>query len=199
MTILYPVGNGLYVNITNRCPCACSFCIRNNGEGVYGSGSLWLEVEPTVDQVMEAFEAQDLDSFREIVFCGYGEPLERIHLVEAVCRKLRTMTRTPIRVNTNGLSDLIHGRPTASQLEGLVDCISISLNAASPQAYLEVTQPCFGVGSFDAMLRFAADCKKVIPKVRFTVVDVIPRDEIQRCQELADKMGIPLRVRKYES
>ena len=119
MTIVYPVGKGLYVNLTNRCPCACKFCIRQNGEGVYGSDSLWLEREPTVEETVAALEAAGLATCEEVVFCGYGEPTERLDELLAVARHIRTVTpKLSIRVNTNGLCDLIVGAPTAARFEG---------------------------------------------------------------------------------
>ena len=81
MTILYPAKDGLYVNLTNRCPCSCTFCLRNNGDGVYGSGSLWLEHEPSFEEILEELKKQNLAQYNELVFCGYGEPTERLDVL----------------------------------------------------------------------------------------------------------------------
>ena len=199
MTVLYPLEDGLYVNVTNQCPCACTFCIRQNGDSVKDSGSLWFtEEEPSAAQIIAAFDGFDMSQFKEIVFCGYGEPLERMDVVAEVARYVREHVKLPIRVNTNGLSDLIHGRAhTARELEGLVDVMSISLNAPDADSFLAVTNSKFGKPSYDAMLQFAADCKEIFPKVMFTVVDVISAEQIAQCQVIADEMGIPLRVRQY--
>ena len=124
--------------------------------------------------------------------------MEQLDTLIATCRYLRGVTDRKIRINTNGLSDLIHGKPTAHLLEGLVDSISISLNAGTPKEYNRITRPVYGEAAFDAMLKFAEDCKKYIPHVMFTVVDVISPEEISAAQAVADKMGIPLRVRAYE-
>ena len=133
-----------------------------------------------------------------MVFCGYGEPLERLDVVCDVARYLRTVTDLPIRLNTNGLSDLINNREhTAFDLKGLIDVISISLNAPDAKAYQKVTNSAFGEKSFDAMLSFAKDSKEIAKKVVFTVVDVISAEDIAKCQKIADDMGIPLRVREY--
>lgn len=199
MTILYPVGNHLYVNLTNKCPCACTFCIRQNGDGAYGSDSLWLDHDPDMNEVRAAFEKWNLSDFTELVFCGYGEPTEALDaLIETA--KYAKMLRgcPPIRLNTNGLSDLIHGAPTAHLLSGLIDTVSISLNAGTKDAYLAVTRPKWD-SAFEAMQQFAADCKEYVPHVMFTVVDVIPAEEIAPAQKVADDLGIPLRVRKYDS
>jgi len=199
MTILYPVGEHLYVNLTNRCPCACTFCIRQNGDGAYGSDSLWLEHEPDLDEVKKAFEQWNLADFTELVFCGYGEPTEALLLLIETAKYARTLPNCPpIRLNSNGLSDLIHRVPTAHMLEGIVDTVSISLNAGTEKEYLAVTRPKWE-NAFAAMQKFASDCKKYVPHVMFTVVDVIPKEEIEAAQAVADRLGIPLRVRKYDS
>ena len=89
MTITYQVKNAIYVNLTNRCPCACTFCLRKNGAGVYGSDSLWLEREPTLDEVISSIDAWDYSRFREVVFCGYGEPTERLDVLLAAAAHLK--------------------------------------------------------------------------------------------------------------
>lgn len=199
MTILYPVGQHLYVNLTNKCPCACTFCIRQNGDGAYGSDSLWLEHDPDLDEIKAAFAKWDLSQFTELVFCGYGEPTEALPMLLQTAEYAKTLPGCPpIRLNTNGLSDLIHGKPTASDFAGLIDIVSISLNAGTEKEYMAVTRPKWD-NAFEAMQKFALDCKKFVPKVMFTVVDVIPQSEIEAAQAVADRLGIPLRVRKYDS
>ena len=199
MTILYPVGQHLYVNLTNQCPCACTFCIRQNGDGAYGSDSLWLEHAPDFDEVKAAFAKWDLSAFTELVFCGYGEPTEALELLLMTAVYARSLPGCPpVRLNTNGLSDLIHGKPTAALLKGVIDTVSISLNAGTEAEYMAVTRPKWD-NAFAAMQKFAADCKQYVPKVMFTVVDVIPQGEIDAAQAVADSLGIQLRVRKYDS
>lgn len=196
--MLYTVGNKIYVNLTNRCPCACTFCIRQNGDGAYGSDSLWLEREPTVDEVIAEFGKYDISKYTEVVFCGYGEPMERAEDVAFIGRYVKENLGLPVRLNTNGLGDRINGKPTAEMLEGAVDIVSISLNQCDREKYNAVTRPKWEDG-FDAMISFAADCKKFVPKVMFTVVDVIPPEDISRCKALAMSLGIELRVRPYDS
>lgn len=199
MTILYPVGEHLYVNLTNRCPCNCTFCIRQNGDGAYGSDSLWLEHEPTFPEVKEAFTHWNLADFTELVFCGYGEPTEQLQLLVTTARYAKTLPGCPpVRLNTNGLADLIYDAPVAEELQGAIDVVSISLNAGTKEAYLAVTRPKWD-NAYEALQKFAVDCKKYVPKVMFTVVDVIPPEEIEAAQKVADSLGIPLRVRKYDS
>lgn len=199
MTILYTVGDKLYVNMTNRCPCRCTFCIRNNGDGAYGSDSLWLEREPTADEIKAEFEKYgDLSQFSEVVFCGYGEPMERADELAAIAGWLKEKYDVKIRLNTNGLGDKINGRATAEMLKDRIDIVSVSLNSCDREKYNAVTRPKWD-DAFEAMLGFASDCKKYVPKVMFTVVDVISDEEIEGSKALAEKLGIELRVRSYDS
>ncbi len=199
MTVAYKVKNGLYLNITNRCPCACTFCLRQNGDSVYGSDSLWLEREPTSAEIKAAVDAYDLSDFDEVVFCGYGEPTERLDALLEVARYIKSKLEVPIRINTNGLSDLINGERTAPMLSGVIDTVSISLNASNKEDYFKVVRPRFGICSFDAMLAFARDCTSFVPHVVMTVVDVVTSKEEQaRCRAICESVGAALRVRRYE-
>ncbi|MBN9645900.1 MULTISPECIES: TIGR04100 family radical SAM protein [Terrisporobacter] len=195
MTILYDYKESLYVNITNKCPCSCVFCIRKETDHVGNSDSLWLDHEPTVEEVKNEFKKFNLENYDEIVFCGYGEPLVRINEVIEIAKYIRSISDLKIRINTNGLSDLIHNKKTAILLKDKIDSVSISLNAPNKIRYNEVTRPKFGEKSFDALLNFAKDCKDYIEEVNFSVVDEINNDEIEEAQKLADKMNIVLRVR----
>ena len=200
MTATYRVGNGLYVNLTNRCPCACTFCIRQNGDGVYGSDSLWLEREPTADEVCASIEA-NLGDCGELVFCGYGEPTERLDaLLEVAARFRAAHPSIPVRVNTNGLSDLIAGEPTAHRFKGLVDTVSVSLNAPTAEEYARLCRPKFGAAAYPALLKFAEEVKGVVPNTILTVVgtEALTPEKEAACRRIAASLGIPLRVRRFE-
>ncbi|MBQ6915305.1 MAG: radical SAM protein [Kiritimatiellae bacterium] len=202
MTITYQVKNSIYVNLTNRCPCACSFCLRNKGPGVYGSGSLWLEREPTLEEVVADLDGCDLKRFREVVFCGYGEPTERLDVLLAAAEHLKS--RDPslrVRVNTNGLSDLVNGKPTAALFAGKVDCLSISLNTDDPAEYLAMCRPKFGDAAYPALLNFAREAAACLPEVVMTVVGepVTSQEKQRRCRAIAEGLGARLRVRPYEA
>lgn len=199
MTITYKVKNGIYVNMTNRCPCSCTFCLRHNGEGIFGSDSLWLEHEPTVQEICESLDTWDLAKFDEVVFCGYGEPTERLGDLLKVAAYIKSKSTISIRINTNGLADLIWNENTAPMLKGLIDTVSVSLNATSKEEYLRIVRPKFGIESYDAMLRFTQECVKYVPNVVMTVVDVVTSPEEQeRCREICNSIGATLRVRPYE-
>ncbi|MBR7008317.1 MAG: TIGR04100 family radical SAM protein [Ruminococcus sp.] len=200
MNISYEIGNKLYLNITNKCPCNCTFCIRNNGDGAYGSDPLWLEHQPSAEEVIADLKKRDLDSYEEIIFCGYGEPTNEFEILKETARYIKSVSKTPLRLNTNGLGRLINKRDIAPELEGLIDTVSVSLNASDAQAYDAVTRPSFkGVNCFEEMLSFAKDADKYVPKAVLTVVDVIGEEEIAKSQAIADSVGIELRVRKYEA
>jgi len=200
MTITYPVKRGIYVNMTNRCPCACTFCLRKNSDSVYGSDPLWLDREPTVEEVCASLDKWDLSQYEEIVFCGYGEPTERLDDLLTVARYLKSKSDIRIRINTNGLSDLIHGKRTAPLLEDLIDVVSISLNATNAEDYLKVVRPKFGLPSYEAMLTFTKDCTAYVPQVVMTVVDVVTSPEEQeKSRQICQSLGATLRIRPYES
>lgn len=196
--ILYIYGGKLYANLTNRCPCRCSFCIRGQADGLGSAQSLWLEHDPSWEEIQKAFESYDLKKYGEVIFCGYGEPMCALdHLLKA-CQYLKGLPfPVKTRLNTNGLGDLIQGRPTAPLLKGWIDAVSISLNAPDAERFNTLCRPSFGTDAYEAMLHFAEECKEVIPKVQFSVVDVISPEEIDRCRKIAEGMGIPLRVRHF--
>jgi len=202
MTITYQVKNAVYVNLTNRCPCSCTFCLRQNGPGVFGSGPLWLEREPTLEETMESLGQWDFTRFREVVFCGYGEPTERLDVLLAVAAHLKA--RDPalrVRVNTNGLSDLINGKPTAPLFVGKVDCLSISLNTDDPAEYLTLCRPRFGEAAYPAMLKFTKEAAAILPSVVMTVVGepITSLEKQERCRKIAEGVGARLRVRPCET
>ena len=196
MTIFYPVGQNLYVNLTNQCPCSCTFCIRQNGDGAYGSDSLWLEHTPTFEEVQTACP-KDLGKYHEIVFCGYGEPTEALDVLCQTAAYLKQQPGCPpLRINTNGLSDLIHGAPTAHRFQDLIDTVSISLNAPNAEEYDKVTRPSFP-NAYAAMLDFAEECGRLMKHTQLSIVDVLPQEDIDACQKIADERGVHLKVRKF--
>lgn len=199
MCITYIVEDRLYVNITNKCSNRCDFCIRNNGDGAYGSDSLWLEREPTVSEVLDSIFARDLSLFTELVFCGYGEPTYR--LVDAVEIAKTVKSRFPgtqVRINTNGQSDLINGRDTAADYEGAFDTVSISLNTPTAEKYQRICHSVYGERSFDSMINFAKNVKNYVKNTQFSVVkQTLTDDEIKLCEKISRECGVYLRLRDY--
>ncbi|MCL2698461.1 MAG: TatD family nuclease-associated radical SAM protein [Oscillospiraceae bacterium] len=185
----------LYANVTNRCPCSCIFCLRDSGKGVGSAESLWLAHEPGYEEIITAFDAVNLDGITEIVFCGYGEPMERADLVISVCKYIKQKCTLPLRLNTNGLVTMINPGFDLSAL-AVFDSVSVSLNAADEAEYLRVTKPKFGAAAYTAMLFFAREAKKYTDIV-LTIVDIIGEEQIEQCRRLARSMDIPLRVRHF--
>jgi len=200
-TILYEVHNNLYVNLTNKCPCACTFCLRQNHDSLNpdSDDTLWLEREPSLEEVKAEFDKFDMSKYDELVFCGYGEPTERLDVLLQVAKFVKEKYGKTIRVNTNGQANLIWGRDTTADFEGLVDVISISLNNPDPKKYQEIVRSKFGDVSFDAMIKFAGDVRKYVPSVVLsTVATTISHEEEVKCQEICDKLGVTYRIRPYE-
>lgn len=195
--VLYDYASGLYVNLTNRCPCRCEFCIRDMVDSLGDADSLWLKREPTVSEVKEMLGQWKLSNYTELVFCGYGEPMERLDDVLQLCRYVKETTHLKTRINTNGLSDLLHGHRTAPELSGLVDAISISLNAASAEKYDSLCHPKFGLEAWPAILRFTEEVKQYVPDVTMSVVGgTIPEQDVDICRQIAQtQLGVKFRVR----
>ena len=190
MEILYKVHNNLYINLTNRCPYSCTFCLRQKMDKVGESDTLWLLREPTAEEVIEEFKKWDVDSFHEIVFCGFGEPTEAFDVLKKVAEFIKSKYNKPIRLNTNGVGSLINKRNIAPELKGLIDTVSISLNNPDPEEYAKLVRSKYGVKSFQEMIDFAKECKKYVPNVVMSTVDTtISHEEEKKCKEICDKIG----------
>lgn len=196
--IIYTYGNKVYLNITNACPCDCEFCVRHNKSGLGDMGSLWLDHEPTVDEIKAAVDAFDWTDIESVVFCGFGEPTCAFNKLLETASYIKSIKNIKIRLNTNGLSDLINKcNNSAEQMAGLIDSVSVSLNAPDAQSYDNIVHPKFGLKAFDAMIKFTKDCKKYIPSVKMTVVDTIGEEAVEKCKKLCDENGFDLKVRTY--
>ena len=201
MTISYEYEGALYVSLTNRCDCACVFCLRHNGhKGSIYADDLWLEHEPTREEALDDLRKRDLPSYRELVFCGFGEPMFRtddiLWLVDRLKEEVPGLP--PVRINTNGHANLIQGRDVTADLAGRIDTVSISLNGSTAEEYCAVTQPKDGVRGWEAMLDFTRRATAYVPHVVMTIVDKDKTpEEIQRCRTLAESLGARLRVRAY--
>ena len=199
MCITYIVEGKLYVNITNKCSNRCEFCIRNNGDGAYGSDSLWLEREPSREEILDSIFSRELSEFPELIFCGYGEPTYRLDDAVFVAKEVKKRyPQIKVRINTNGHSDLINGRNTAPDYEGAFDTVSISLNTPSAARYQQICHSVYGEASFDALLRFAGEVKKYVPTVALSAVkETLTSDEIEECKQICHDLGVTLRLRDY--
>ncbi len=199
MTIVYKVHNNLYVNLTNRCSCSCVFCLRQNRDHMEESDSLWLDHEPTLQEVKDAFAKEDMSQYEEVVFCGFGEPTERMDLLLEVAAFVKENYQKPIRINTNGQANLINGRDVAPELKGLVDTISISLNTPNEEKYNEMVRSIYGDKAYGAMLDFAREAKKYVPNVVLSTVDTtLSKEEEEQCRQICEKLAVTYRIRPWE-
>ena len=201
MTITYEVDGGLYLNITNRCSNRCDFCIRNNGDGAYGSDPLWLVREPSREEILDAVFARELSKYKEIVFCGYGEPTYRLEDAVFVSKEIKkAYPALPIRINTNGQSDLILGIDSAKMYEGAFDTVSISLNTPNAEKYAEICHPVYREAAYSAMIEFAKNVNKYVQSVVFSVVrQTLTEKELSECEKIARDVGAALKIRDYIS
>ena len=189
----------VYVNITNDCNCDCVFCLRSMKEMAKES-SLWIEHDPSIEEITAELDRLPWEYVREVVCCGFGEPLIRLDTVLSVLRYVKEYHPSVLtRVNTNGLGELEHGFEFADCFLGLLDTISISLNASNAERYLALTRSKFGISSYEAMLTFAEHCKPYVPNVVLTVVEKVENEEeIELCRKICAERGLNLRVRTYE-
>lgn len=197
-SISYEYGGSLYVNMTNKCPNRCDFCVRNNSSGSIYAEDLWYKgAEPTKEEILAELKSRDLLKYREIVFCGYGEPACRWDDMMWLCDRIKEMGSFLIRINTNGLADLITGKDAASELDGRADAVSVSLNASTAEKYDAVCHSRFGLDAFPAVLRFTGMAVINVPYVRMTVVSTMPAAEIEDCRRIAARLGADFHVREY--
>jgi len=190
-----PRPHTAYLNITNRCTNSCSFCVRNYSSGLSGY-KLWLDREPTADEVWRSFLGELKESDKEVVWCGFGEPTIRLDIVLGLTRKIRhAYPHLKIRLDTDGLAQSRSSdREVAKELKDAgIDSVSISLNAESKKKYDELCKPSL-TGAYQAVLDFAKDCRRYFSLVRLTVVDVEGID-ISKCRVIADTLGCDFKVR----
>lgn len=190
--IAYKIRESLYLNITNRCTSRCTFCAKFHSDYVKGH-NLKLTAEPTEQELRSAIG--DPAKYKEIVFCGYGEPLVRLDLVKSLAAWIKSQGGR-VRINTNGHGNAINKRDVLPELDGLVDSVSISLNAHDAETYNRICQPAFK-DAYSAVLEFIKEAKKHIPDVQVTVVTAEGVD-VKRCEDISAELGVKLRVRKLD-
>jgi len=192
--IAYQIRNSLYLNVTNRCTNRCVFCSKRSDFFVKGH-YLKLDDEPTVEEILDA--VGDPTPYDEVVFCGFGEPTLRLEDLKVIARELRKRGARKIRLNTDGLANLVHGRNVVPELAEVIDSVSVSLNAPDGETYASICPNPYGPDSFNHLIEFVREAKKHFKEVQVTVVD-LPGLDVEACRRLAeDELKVPFRVREY--
>ena len=196
--IIYTFEGSPYFNITNKCPCSCVFCVRDKKDVVGEAKKMWHDKQPEFADVKAAIDAFDWQDYNEAVFCGYGEPTNALDLLlEAAEYMKKTHPAVKLRLNTNGLSDLINGKSTAALICKNIDSVSVSLNEMTSEKFDKITRNIFPGRAFEALLKFTGDCVKCGADVRMTVVDIISAEDIEKARKICESTGAKFRVREF--
>jgi len=179
----YTIRDSIYVNVTNACDAKCTFCPRTHDNFEVKGYDLRRPKDPSEADIVEAIgDPMDYD---EVVFCGFGEPMLRLETVKAVARYVKANGgRT--RLNTNGHSDLIHKRETAPELVGLIDVVSVSLNAQDRDTFERHCPSAFSPDGFTPMLDFIKSARDAGLEVVCTAVDGLEGVDMEACRRLAE-------------
>ncbi|HYA37941.1 MAG TPA: TatD family nuclease-associated radical SAM protein [Candidatus Methylomirabilis sp.] len=190
-TVGYTLRDSRYLNITNRCTLRCAFCPKFNGEWTVQDYPLRLTREPTLEEIVAA--AGNPEDYREIVFCGLGEPTLRLYTLLEAAARLRPRTKR-IRLNTDGLANLVYGRDVTPDMEGLIDALSVSLNAQDAETYNLHCRPKLP-GAFEAVLDFVKCARDFVPEITLTAIDGLPGVDVVACEKIAQRLGVHFRRR----
>ncbi len=191
----YTLHGSRYLNITNRCTLRCAFCPKFNGNWTVRDYDLRLRgAEPTADDIVAA--VGDPDEIDEVVFCGLGEPTLRLYTLIEVAARLRGNVPR-VRLNTDGLANLVYGRDVTPDFEDIVQALSVSLNAQDETTYNRHCRPLLP-GAYDAMLDFVKHAREFVPEVTLTAIDGLPGVDIGACRRIADDLGVGFRRRALD-
>lgn len=197
--IIYTLEGGTYFNLTNKCPCNCAFCIRSKQDAVGEAGRLWFDEEPTFEEIKNAIDAYDFSDVDTAVFCGYGEPTNALDNLIAAAKYLKEVKPSiKLRLNTNGLSDLINEKSTAKLICEYIDIISVSLNNPDSEQYDKITKNIYPGRAFDALVKFTKECVACGNEVHMTVVDVISEENIEKSRQLCEDLGATFILRSFD-
>lgn len=197
MSIVYRYGSNLYINLTNRCPCSCVFCVRDSTPRLGDADSLWLKEEPSPEEILRELKKYDMGDVDQVVFCGYGEPTERLNALLTTARLVRSELGKTIRLDTNGLGNLVNGRDIVPDIAGTIDSVSISLNAPDAETYKKITRCRFDAEEAYASLNnFITECKERIGAVTLSIVGgYLSEEDEEKCAEIAKSLGVKFRIR----
>jgi TatD DNase family protein len=192
--IAYPIRNNLYLNITNRCTNRCGFCTRQYSNFVMGH-NLKLNIEPRASDIISAIE--DISNYKEVVFCGYGEPTLRLGVIKKVAFYIKNKGGA-VRLTTNGQANLINGGNVVPELKGLIDRVSVSLNAPDEATYKELCRPLYGKEAYSSLRGFLEECANNGIDIIITCLDLIGDEGVAACGKIAGELGAEFRLRHLD-
>ena len=196
-SIVYWLDKNLYLNITNKCSNNCYFCFKKFKNGIK-EFNLKLEQEPSIENVKEELKTKiNIKNWNEVVFCGFGEPLNRLDLVLKVTPWIKKHYRKKVRVDTNGQGYLLNnGIDVIKELkEAGIDKVRVSLNAHDKETYNEVCNPKFE-NAYEKILEFIKKALEENLETEVTAV-TIPEVELTKTRERVEKMGAKFIIREY--
>lgn len=191
--IAYQIRNSLYLNITNQCTLACRFCPKHTDYEVKGH-FLKLAHEPNIEEIFQSMGHPE--NYDEVVFCGYGEPTRRLEILKLIAARMKERGVKRVRLNTDGLANMIYRRNVAEELKGLIDAVSISVNAADAATYANICPSVYGEDAYAEVINFVKECRKYIPEVVITAV-ALPEISVESMLRLAEDLGVKLKMREY--
>lgn len=192
--LVYDIGDNRYINIGKTCTLRCTFCPKQHGSWQVHEFNLKLARMPTSAQLIEALG--DISRVNEVVFCGFSEPTLRLNVLLQVARWAK-LQGGYVRVNTDGLGNLVHGRNILPELAECVDAVSISLNAQDERHYEQHCQPQLP-GSYQSLREFITLAPRYINSVTVTAIDGLAGVDIAACETIAHQAGAAFRRRMLD-
>ncbi|ABM26103.1 Radical SAM domain protein [Shewanella sp. W3-18-1] len=178
-TLVYDIRKSRYLNITGRCTLRCVFCPKHNGSKQIHEYQLALTHQPKPEEIIPLLG--NVHDFEEYVFCGYGEPTLNLPTLIAVAKEIKQRGGR-VRVNTDGLGNLVHRRNILPELAECVDSLSISLNADNEAAYNQHCRPKLA-DSYHAVNAFIALAPHYIETVQVSAIEGLEGVDIDLCRE----------------
>lgn len=188
----YTIRNQRYINVTNRCTLRCAFCPKFNKVWDVKGHGLRIRDEPGIEEMISA--AGNAAVWDEVVFCGLGEPTLRLDEILHVATAVRAAGARRVRINTDGLANLIHDTDVTPRFAGLIDALSVSLNGQDPAIYDVHCRPPRG-DAWMAVLDFVRCARRHVPEVTLTAIDGLPGLDIKACEAIARDLGVHFRRR----
>ena len=201
-TIAYPMGGKLYLNITNRCTNACFFCGLLS-DRVHKGFDLTLEEEPDAAVILAAVEALGeangaLSEFEEVVFSGFGEPTLQLDVLKEVAGTLKQRGAKRVRLVTNGLGSRTNGRNILVELRSVIDAVSVSMQAESPESYDKICKAKDIENPYPSVKEFIKEAKSLFEDVEVTAVEMRGLIDIEACEKVAtEELDVPFRKQVY--